>query len=79
MTNNNTEQMYNATLQGFKPYEVEKLKRNIDVIESNLFNEEEKYKNATYFKQFFKEHDSRRGTDFKSTFPELINWYENIK
>jgi hypothetical protein len=44
-----------------------------------LFNEEEKYKNTVHFKQFFKEHDSRRGTDFKLAFPELKNWYENIK
>ena len=30
------------------------------------------------FKQFFQEHDRRRGTDFVSTFPELEYWYENI-
>jgi hypothetical protein len=79
MSNNNTEEMYNSTLQGFKPYEVEKLKRNIDVIESNLFSKEVKYKNAINFKQFFKEHDRRRGTNFESTFPEFAEWYRNIK
>lgn len=79
MSSNNTARMYYNTLQGFKPYEVDKLKRNIDVIESNLFDEKIRYKNAVDFKQFFQEHDLRRKTDFESTFPELKEWYRNIK
>ena len=28
------------------------------------------------FGKFFKEHDKRRGTDFKKVFPELAEFYE---
>jgi len=78
MKNNNSRESYNNTSQGFKSYEVEKLERNIDVIENNKCNSADLVKNAKDFKQFFQEHDRRRGTDFVSTFPELKYWYENI-
>ena len=78
MKNNNSRESYNNTSQGFKSYEVEKLERNIDVIENNKCNNADLVKNAKDFKQFFQEHDRRRGTDFVSAFPELKYWYENI-
>lgn len=78
MSLNNTNEEYTKTLQGFKSYEIEKLKRNIDVIENNLFSIEEKSKNEKHFKEFFTEHDNRRNTNFVNTFPKLKHWYENI-
>ena len=79
MQQNNTGEMYNKTRQGFKPYEVEKVQRNIDVIEKNLFTTEKQTVNARNFKQFFDEHDRRRNTNFIKTFPELEIWYREIK
>jgi hypothetical protein len=79
MQQNNTSEMYDKTRQGFKPYEVEKVQRNIDVIEKNLFTVEKQTVNARNFKQFFDEHDRRRNTDFIKTFPELEIWYREIK
>lgn len=70
---------YSETLQGFKQYEVEKLRRNIDMIETNQFSKEDKIKNSVNFKEFFQEHDKRRNTNFVNTFPEFENWYRNIK
>ena len=77
MEQHNTGEMYNNTLQGFKPYEVEKVRRNIDVIENNVFDEETKKRNLKHFKEFFQEHDIRRGTNFTESFPELAHWYRN--
>jgi hypothetical protein len=30
------------------------------------------------FKSFFTQYDERRGKDFRSTFPELVEWYDSI-
>lgn len=74
MRDHNSIESYNATLTGFKDYEIEKLKRNITLIEENRFAEKEKLDNLNKFKIFFNEHDRRRNTDFKKTFPEMIRW-----
>ena len=31
------------------------------------------------FKSFYAQYDSRRKKDFKTTFPELADWYDSIK
>jgi hypothetical protein len=31
------------------------------------------------FKQFFSQYDQRRGKDFAKTFPQLIEWYNDIQ
>jgi hypothetical protein len=69
---------FNQTLEGFKPFELEKLQRNITVIKENRSTQEQQYKNNRDFKIFFEEHDHRRNTDFVKTFPEMAEWYRNI-
>lgn len=69
---------YNQNLQGFRPHEIEKLQRNIDVIENNRFNEIDIIKNNKNFKEFFLEHDKRRLTSFENAFPDLAEWYRNL-
>lgn len=70
---------FNQTFQGFKPFELEKLQRNINVIKENKFTKEQQIKNNQDFKIFFEEHDRRRNTNFVKTFPEMAEWYRNIK
>ena len=69
---------FNQTFEGFKPFELEKLQRNINVIKENRSTQEQRYKNNRDFKIFFEEYDHRRNTDFVKTFPEMAEWYRNI-
>ena len=71
--------MYNKTFMGFKPFELDKLERNIQMITDNKYIATEMTQNNQDLKQFFTEHDNRRQTDFELTFPELAEWYRNIK
>jgi hypothetical protein len=36
-------------------------------------------KNRADFYRFFNEHDSRRGTDFLKTFPEMSDWWKECE
>ncbi len=62
--------------KGFKDYEISKVQRLIDWIESTPFNNEIPNKN---FYLYFSEHDRRRGTNFLETFPELNTLWNNSK
>jgi hypothetical protein len=62
---------------GFSDIQIQKIKRTYDyAIKSN-------HNNDVYLKkQFVKyvtEYDKRRGTDFKKTFPQLIEFYDKYK
>jgi organic radical activating enzyme len=74
MRKNNTQNQYNSTLEGFKDFEIEKVCRNINLLEENRFRDEILIKNLNNCRTFFYEHDRRRGTDFKKTFPEIDEW-----
>lgn len=63
---------------GFNRFEAEKLKRVYDLIKSNVENEETTI-NRDDFVRFVDEHDIRRGTNFLETFPELKEFYNQIK
>lgn len=69
---------YLDTFEGFKPHEILKLERNIDIIEQGL-SPEQTLKNKIQFYQFIKEYDFRKGTDFISTFPTMKGYYLNCK
>ena len=56
--------------RGFKDYEVDKVRRLLDWA-SNPCTPEEALTARANFHAFYTEHDRRRGTDFKETFPEL--------
>lgn len=65
---------------GFVMAEVEKLQRVLTVFESKIKNgylEKEQFRKD--FVKFVDEHDRRRGTNFKNTFPELIEFYNACK
>lgn len=69
---------FDKRLVGYSDIEVQKIKRIHDWMLSekdavNIFN------NRQNFYRFFSEHDRRRGTDFKKTFPELTEFYEQCK
>ena len=62
--------------QGFKDYEVQRLRRDIDWMRegSKLDYDYIKLQRADFYR-FFSEHDKRRGTDFKSTFPQMREFW----
>lgn len=74
MREHNNQDQYNDTLEGFKDFEIEKVVRNINLIEENRIEGEVLLKNLNNCRVFFEEHDCRRGTDFKTTFPEIYEW-----
>ena len=65
---------------GFKDYEVQRLRRDIDWAKegSNLSPEYVKLQKADFYR-FFSEHDRRRNTNFLETFPEMSQWWAECK
>jgi len=63
--------VYQQSLTGFKSYEVEKLERNIRLIEENKYTGEVRDANTADLYEFFKQHDQRRGTNFNKVFPNF--------
>lgn len=61
---------------GFKDYEVQRLRRDIDWMRAGTDKVEEK---KADFYRFFSEHDRRRGTDFLKTFPQMTNWWRECE
>jgi hypothetical protein len=61
---------------GFKDYEVQRLRRDIDWMKegSKLDPEYVKIQKADFYR-FFNEHDHRRGTNFLKAFPEMSQWW----
>lgn len=76
MSTHNTDQEYLNTFIGFKSYEIEKVKRNIDLIKENNFDHLIKIQNRINFKKYFIEHDCRRNTNILEIFPEIQKWME---
>jgi len=67
--------------KGFFDFEIEKMKRFIDYVKAGP-NQAEGINidvSRRDFKKFVDEHDRRRGTNFKKTFPELIDFYNMCK
>ena len=62
---------------GFSDVEVQKIKRLYDYsISEDQFDV---VRNQNDFISFINEHDNRRGTNFLKTYPELENFYNNVK
>jgi hypothetical protein len=78
MTENEQDENYVNTFEGFKPHEIMKLKRNLSVIKES-FSEETLTSNKRKFYQFIVEYDRRRETNFLSVFPKMINYYNECK
>lgn len=66
--------------QGFKDYEVQRMRRDIDWMRegSKLDTEYVKLQRADFYR-FFNEHDRRRGTDFLKTFPQMKEFWNECK
>jgi organic radical activating enzyme len=67
---------YSETFEGFKPYEILKLKRDLAVMKESV-NENQLELNKINFLLYIKEMDKRRGTNFIETFPELTYYWED--
>jgi hypothetical protein len=65
---------------GFKDYEVQRLRRDIDWMRAGqqLDPEYIKQQRADFYR-FFNEHDNRRGTDFLKTFPQMLEWWRECE
>ena len=65
---------------GFKDYEVQRMRRDIDWMKSGQ-NLDPEYitKQRADFYRFFNEHDKRRKTDFLATFPEMREFWNECK
>jgi organic radical activating enzyme len=65
---------------GFKDYEVQRMRRDIDWMKegSKLDPEYVKLQRADFYR-FFNEHDKRRKTDFLTTFPEMREFWNECR
>ena len=69
---------YSTSFRGFKQYEIDKVRRDLDimrqVMEPSRLNTDMKR-----FSQYVDELDRRRNTSFANTFPELVTFYNKCK
>lgn len=65
---------------GFKDYEVQRMRRDIDWMKegSNLPAEYVKLQRADFYR-FFNEHDKRRNTNFEETFPQMLEFWKECR
>jgi len=66
---------YMETFEGFKPYEILKVKRDLAVMKESITSEQELI-NKRNFLLYIKEMDRRRQTNFLLTFPEYRGYYK---
>ena len=64
---------YSHTFEGFKPYEILKLKRDIAVMEEQLNTSDQELNHQNLIK-FIEQYDKRRNKNFIDIFPSLINY-----
>jgi organic radical activating enzyme len=66
--------------QGFKDYEIQRMRRDIDWMKegSKLDPEYVKLQRADFYR-FFNEHDNRRHTDFLRTFPQMKEFWDECR
>ena len=65
---------YLDTFEGFKPYEILKVERNLAIMQQTL-PEEKLQQNKAAFYQFVTQYNGRRGLMFLTTFPEMKDYY----
>ena len=62
--------------KGFKDYEVQRMRRDIAWMKEGTDNLQQK---RADFYRFFSEHDTRRGTNFLTTFPEMKAFWQECE
>lgn len=62
---------------GFIDYEINKMERLNQLIQSHILSEQELKNWRKDFALFFMEYDKRKGLSFKKTFPELSSFFDN--
>ena len=70
--------VFDSKYFGYSDVEIQKIKRIYDWMISPK-NDKSIFFQRYNFAKFIEEHDKRRGTDFKKTFPELADFYEFTK
>jgi hypothetical protein len=69
--------MDSADRTKFDELEYEKFRRVVDYMGETVYPEERLVEGRKDFYVWFNEYDKRRGTDFSSTFPELVKFYKD--
>jgi len=65
-------------LQAWEQDQISRLIEYLDVVETPHRNTAEQYLLDHDFKVFYEQYDSRRGHNFRTTFPRLVDWYDSI-
>lgn len=78
MEQNIQKEDYGQTFEGFKPYEILKIKRDLAIMKESI-TEQKLALNKKNFYHFITEHDRRRGTNFLNTFPELFEYWKSCQ
>jgi hypothetical protein len=61
----------------FSQDEINKFSRVVKYMETTVYSNDKLIEGRKDFYNWFTEYDRRRGTDFKETFPDLVNFYNN--
>lgn len=64
---------------GFKPHQIARFKRSLELMKQGFNDINEQQDAEENFIRFFQEHDKRRLTDFKQTFPEFKELFNEWK
>ena len=68
-----------SSVECFTNLEYEKFRRVVDYMETTVYSDDKIKEGRKDFYNWFTEYDRRRSTDFKETFPELMNFYNSCK
>jgi organic radical activating enzyme len=68
-----------SSVECFTNLEYEKFRRVVDYMETTVYIDEKLKEGRKDFYNWFTEYDRRRGTNFKETFPELVDFYNSCK
>jgi hypothetical protein len=68
-----------SSREKFSQLEVDKFSRVVKYMETSTYPEYKILEGRKDFYNWFKEYDRRRGTDFKRTFPEMVNFYNHCE
>ena len=68
-----------SSVECFTNLEYEKFRRVVDYMETTVYSDDKIKEGRKDFYNWFTEYDRRRSTDFKETFPELVDFYNSCK